>query len=73
MHLYWKKLIPQRVVDSNSHKDMTEEERQEALQKNYELGKYGEKFCERCGYLIENYADIKSGLCEECREETDNY
>ena len=50
-----------------------EEERQWFLQQNYEMGKYGFKYCSNCGELIREYKDIKNGLCEECKEEIDNY
>ena len=49
-----------------------EEKRKEALDINYKLGKYGTKFCCNCSHPIEEYENITSGLCEECREELNN-
>jgi len=40
----------------------------EALQANYKIGNYGIKFCSNCLQPIENYSDIKTGLCRECQE-----
>ncbi len=45
-----------------------EKYRDKAMQINYKLGNYGKKFCSNCGDLIENYEDLKTGLCEICKE-----
>ncbi len=50
-----------------------EEVRQKALQINYELKKYGISYCSNCNCPIEEYENVKSGLCQECKEELDNY
>lgn len=53
---------------------LTEEEiKAKALQINYDLGNYGIKNCCNCGERIENYEDIKGGLCSDCKETIDNY
>jgi predicted amidophosphoribosyltransferase len=46
-----------------------EKDREKALQINYKLGNYGIKYCSNCSQPIENYKDIKDGLCGECKEE----
>ena len=46
-----------------------EKERKKTLQINYKVGNYDFEYCSNCGSLIEEYKNIKSGLCEECREE----
>ena len=43
-----------------------EKQRQEAMEANYKLGKYGIKYCQNCGAPIEKYENIKTGLCEVC-------
>jgi RNA polymerase-binding transcription factor DksA len=50
-----------------------EEERQKAMDVNYKLGNYGYRYCSNCGYPIEEYKNIKHGLCEECMEDISNY
>lgn len=43
-----------------------EEQHKEALEINYALGNYGEKFCAQCGYLIEEFENIQEGICQDC-------
>ena len=43
-------------------------EKEIALQKNYELGNYGIKYCTHCLQPIEQYKNISIGLCYECQE-----
>jgi len=50
--------------------DYHDKNRQKAMDVNYKLGKYGFKYCDYCGQIIDNYDQAKKGLCENCQ---DNY
>ena len=48
--------------------EQDENRRQQAMDVAYKLGYYGIRYCVACGYSIEDYQDIKKGLCIECQE-----